>query len=39
MMGLIVWIETREIGNGLNTHEGRNLKSESHREGWQEPDM
>lgn len=33
-MGFIVWIEIREIGNGFNIYEGRNLKLESYREGW-----
>lgn len=28
--GPVILIETREIGNGLNTHKGRNVKLEGH---------
>lgn len=38
-MASIVQIKTRKIGNGFNTHEVTNLKSEGNGEGWQEPDM
>lgn len=38
VVGLIIWIQTREIRNGLHIHDRRNLKSEGHGEGWQESD-